>query len=213
MSHPAVTKKLRAVPLFVQQIFDAKEVTAMKRLYSDFNDSLKELTNTNSIVGISMLMALGVILSFFRINITNEIRIGPGFIVTALLGMMYGPVAGGFAAGLEDIIKYIVKPSGGYYFPGFTITAVLGGIIYGVFFYKKKCTIFKTLSSKLVVNLLLNTVLNTFWFSILGGKGFSVLIYPRLIKNMISFPLEAILLYLVLSRISIIVEKMKKQKV
>lgn len=175
-------------------------------------DSFKELKNLNSLVGISMLLALSVALSFFSIELGPSIKIGPGFIVTALLGMIYGPIAGGVAAGTGDIIKYIIKPTGAY-FPGFTLTAILGGFIYGLFFYKNRCSITKSIISKLIVNLFLNVSLNTFWISIIGGKAFNILITPRILKNLISLPIEIMILYFVLSRVSIILAKTQKQHI
>ena len=33
----------------------------------------------------------------------QTVKIGPGFLITALLGMLYGPVAGGIAAAAGDL--------------------------------------------------------------------------------------------------------------
>lgn len=143
-----------------------------------------------------MLLSLSVVLSFFSIQLSESIKIGVGFVVTVLLGLFYGPVAGGIAAGAGDLIKYLIKPTGAY-FPGFTLTAILAGVIYGIFFYKSGFTVKKAIFAKLLVNLTLNSLLNTVWVSILYGKGVGVLLIPRVIKNLISYPFEVILLIVV----------------
>jgi ECF transporter S component (folate family) len=160
--------------------------------------SYRELKNLRSLTGIAMLLALSVVLSAFSIQLTDSIKIGVGFIVTALLGMMYGPVAGGLAAGAGDLIKYILKPTGPYFF-GFTLTAILGGVIYGLFFYKKKCTIVRAIAAKSTVTLLLNCLLNTFWVSLLYHNPFQVVLLGRVVKNVTLLPFEVIFLYVALN--------------
>ncbi len=94
---------------------------------------------------------------------TETLKIGLGYLITALLGMLYGPFTAAIAAGAGDIIKYLLKPDGAYFF-GFTLTAMLGGMVYGCFLYREKCTIFRAIASKSLISLLLNCCLNTFWF-------------------------------------------------
>lgn len=168
--------------------------------------SSKELKNTNSMVGMSLLIALSVVLSFFSFQLGEYVRIGPGFVISAILGMMYGPVAGGVAAGVGDIVKYIVKPSGEF-FPGFTITAILGGAIYGFFFYKNNFNIKRAIFAKLTISIFLNSILNTVWLSMLYGKAMYVIFPIRLIKNMCSLPIEIFILCLVLSKLPYILRK------
>lgn len=165
-----------------------------------YKDSFLEMKNLRSLVGISMLLAISVVLSFFTINLGENIKIGVGFVVTALLGMLYGPVAGAFAAGTGDLIKYLIKPTGPYFF-GFTLTAMLGAVIYGMFFYQSRCTVAKAVTAKTSVTLLLNCLLNTFWIHLLYGSPFLALLFPRIVKNLLTLPFEIILLYLTLSTV------------
>ena len=129
-----------------------------------------------------------------------------GYLITALLGILYGPFTAAIAAGAGDIIKYLLKPDGAYFF-GFTLTAMLGGMVYGCFLYREKCTIFRAIASKSLISLLLNCCLNTFWISLLYGMPFLGALGPRVIKNVVALPFEIILLYIVLNGMSKVVDR------
>ncbi|WP_054656840.1 ECF transporter S component [Apilactobacillus ozensis] len=62
------------------------------------------------IVYIGMLMALSFIISKFSIN-TQFISISPAFIITAIIGISYGPVWGASVAGISDILFYFYQRS------------------------------------------------------------------------------------------------------
>ena len=91
------------------------------------NNSVKKL------VEISLLIALEVILTRFCSINTATLRIGFGFLPIAIIAMMYGPLSAGVAYALGDLLGMMIFPSGSY-FPGFTLTAFLTGVIYGLVF-------------------------------------------------------------------------------
>lgn len=171
-----------------------------------FSMSFQELKKLRTITGVALLLAISVILNFFSIQITPTLKLGFGYIVTALTGMLYGPVTAGIAAGLGDIIKFIIKPSGSFFF-GFTINAILGGVLYGLFFYKNQMTILRAILAKTCANVFLNILLNTYWLSILMGKGYYALLLPRITKNLLLLPIEIIVLFILGHQISTILKK------
>ena len=63
---------------------------------------------------------------------------------------------------MGDVLSYLIRPDGAY-FPGFTITAALGGLIYGFFLYRRPISLPRTIVAKASISLLLNVLLNTFW--------------------------------------------------
>ena len=86
-----------------------------------FRQSAQELKNVHTLTGVSVLLAMSVVISFMAsVRITESIKIGLGYLITALLGMLYGPFTAALAAGAGDIIKYLLKPDGAYFF-GFTL--------------------------------------------------------------------------------------------
>ena len=178
-------------------------------LKNSFVDSYKELTNPRSLTGLSMLIALSIVVSYVTsFQITPTLKIGIGFLVTALMGMLYGPVAAGLSNGLANLIKFFLKPTGPF-FLGYTLTAILGGVIYGLFFYKGKCNIWRAIAAKTSVNILLNVILNTYWSTLLYGDAMSAIIGPRFIKNISLLPFEIVLLYIVLTATKTLLAKTK----
>ncbi|MBC8543716.1 MAG: folate family ECF transporter S component [Clostridia bacterium] len=177
-----------------------------------FPDSFREMSKLRTITLIAMLLAVSVVLSFFTIQVSESLRLGLGYLITATMGMLFGPVTAGIAAGVGDIVKYLIKPSGAF-FPGFTITAILGGVLYGMVFYHSRVTLVRAIVAKTLTNLLLNILLNTFWLSIMMGKGFWALVPSRVIKNIALLPVEILLLYSVLRIVTGIVGKLPSSPV
>lgn len=187
----------------------AKQVGNSLSLPEKFRQSAQELKQVRTLTGVAMLLAMSVVISFTAsVRVTETIKIGLGYLITALLGMLYGPFTAALAAGAGDLIKYLLKPDGAYFF-GFTLTAMLGGVVYGVFFYREKCTIPRAIASKATVSLLLNCLLNTVWVSWLYGMPFLGALGPRVIKNLMALPFEIILLYIVLNGMNKVIQRAK----
>lgn len=184
----------------------------MKNFLSLFTRSAAELKKLHSLTGIAMLIALNVALSFATIPIGSTMKISVSFLAIALSGMLYGPIAAGIGAAMGDILSYLLTPgnSMGAYFFGFTLTAFLGGMIYGIAFYSGKITVVRVILAKAAVNLLLQLLLNTFWIFLLYGKAVGVVeIFTRIFKNLLMLPLEAAALFLVLKTVSKLIQQKK----
>ena len=186
-----------------------KQVGNSLSLPEKFRQSAQELKQVRTLTGVAMLLAMSVVISFTAsVRVTETIKIGLGYLITALLGMLYGPFTAALAAGAGDLIKYLLKPDGAYFF-GFTLTAMLGGVVYGVFFYREKCTIPRAIASKATVSLLLNCLLNTVWVSWLYGMPFLGALGPRVIKNLMALPFEIVLIYIVLNGMNKVIQRAK----
>lgn len=169
----------------------------MKKIIEKFYYSYKEIKNVRSLVTLSLLVALQLILSFFRIDILPTLRFSFSFIAIFLMGTMYGPVAAGIGAGIGDIVVYIMKPTGPYFF-GFTFNAILGGIIVGLFMYRSKLSLWRVIGARTCITLFVNLILNTLWLSLIGGKAFMALLIPRIVKNIVMLPIEIIVVWCLL---------------
>ena len=142
----------------------------MKKFLSLFTQSAAELKKLRSLTGIAMLVALNVALSFATIPIGSTMKISISFLAIAIMGMLYGPVAAGMSAALGDILSYLLTPgnSMGAYFFGFTLTAFLGGIVYGIAFYSCKVSVPRVIIAKAAVNFCLSDFADFFR---VGGGG------------------------------------------
>ncbi|WP_437130682.1 folate family ECF transporter S component [Peptostreptococcus russellii] len=150
------------------------------------------LKDVRTLTGSALLIAIAVIVDFFRIVLSNIMEISFGFLAIVMAAMMYGPLIAGLIAGVSDIIQYIIRPTGPF-FPGFTLNAILSGIIYGLFLYKKELSIKRISLCVLFEGIVITLLLTPIWLSIMyGAKIFAI---PRVIKFIAMFPIKVTLIY------------------
>lgn len=166
----------------------------MKKIKMCFTESFQELKDLKTLTAAAMLLAITVVLGFYRLQLTEYVRIGFDSVSKELAGMLFGPVVGCMVGGLSDLISYIIKPIGGF-FPGFTISAMAGGIIYGTILYKKPLSLKRVIAVNSVVTVVVNLVLNTYWLTLLYGNAFFALLPARAVKQLIMLPIDSILFY------------------
>ena len=149
--------------------------------------------STQMIVIMGFMIALSVVLSkLVSINI-SFLRIGFGFLPIAILAILYGPVWAAAGYTIADLIGAFVFPTGAF-FPGFTLSAALTGLIFGLFLYKKDITFVRALAASAAVALFVNLLLNTYWLTFILGKGFGALLASRAVKEIASVPVMALLI-------------------
>lgn len=178
----------------------------MKNLYNLVLCSSKELKSVKNLVIASLLITMKLILDLFTIQLNQALHLSFEFLPFASLSMLFGPVAGAMSGGLSDIINYIINPKGAF-FPGFTISAMVSGIIYGIAFYKKEISVKRCIFAEIAIVVIVDILLNTLWLSLLYGKGFFVLLPMRIIKNVVMIPINVTMMYFVLK----LVDKIKEQ--
>ena len=179
----------------------------LKRIKEMYANSLKELFVTKNIVLCGLMAALAVVLSMTAsVEVGPYIRIGCSGIPNRVIECLFGPVAGCLFGGALDILKYMLKPSGPFFF-GFTFNVMLAGVIYGSILYKKTVSIKRIIVAELLIKILVNCILNTLWISMLYGKGFFALLPLRVLKNAIMLPIDSAILYFALIYVKKLVNK------
>ncbi len=134
--------------------------------------------NVKTMAIMALLVAINIVLSQTLSIHTWNIKIGFSFIPVVVAAMMYGPVAGGLVGALGDVVSAVAFPVGPY-FPGFTLTAVLTGVVFGVFL-KKKPTVAKIVISVLIVQMIIGLFGNTYFISVLYGSPYKALFLSRI---------------------------------
>jgi len=169
-----------------------------------FAESFHSLKRIRTLCYLSMLIALGVVLDFTSgIYITPEIKITFSFAAYAVSGALLGPVPSMICGALVDVIMWLIKPAGAF-FPGYTLSAMLTGLIFGLLLYKaegKRIWLLAPLS-KLCVNVFINIMLNTCWLKMFTGKAYVVLLGGRIIKNLAAWPVESLILVIIIMFVS-----------
>lgn len=179
----------------------------MNKFTTNLKSSFNELKNLKSISICALFMALSIILGSLSFQITPTIKVGLAFICNSMIGLMFGPITGAVFGGVSDILKYIVAPTG-VFFPGFTISAILGGFIYGIGMYKKPVSILRCAITKLVAIVVVNILLNSIWLRIMYHTPIEYLLTTRIIKELIMYPIETALFIIAVNSLKSPLSKM-----
>jgi ECF transporter S component (folate family) len=196
----------------------------MSKKENMFVSSAKELKSTRNLVICAMMAALAIVLSYTTsFYITPTIKIGFSGLPNRLVDFMFGPVVGAIFGGVLDVVKFLIKPDGGFFF-GYTLTAIVGGFIYGLFYYRLEIkkplnidpetetrtmlfwawvkvnakTILLIFIANALVKIICNIGMNTLWTSIMSGKAWLALIPSRLVKNLIQIPVDTVVHFILL---------------
>jgi ECF transporter S component (folate family) len=182
----------------------------MKKMMSMMSESARELRNLKNLTVCAMMAALAVALAFTTsIQVTQDIKIGFSGLPNQVVDCLFGPVAGAMFGGALDVIKYFVKPTGAY-FPGFTLSGMVAGLIYGCFYYKKNPSFVRVLVASFLVNVVVNMGMNTCWLAIMygyGGAKFLAVLKVRVIKNLIMTPVDALVFWVVMRPLGQVIKK------
>lgn len=166
----------------------------MKKLATLFSDSYAELKQVRTLTTMAMFAAMSIVLGYFTVAIGDFLKIGFSTISNQVVYYLFGPVSGGIFGGALDVLKYFIKPTGEFFF-GWTFSAILAGVLYGIFLYKKPITLKRVLAAEFVVSIVCNVLLGTLWLKIMYGKGFFVLLPMRAFKNLVMWPVNSMLFY------------------
>ena len=128
-----------------------------------------------------------------------SLKIYFSFLVVGLGCMCYGPCVGMMAGAIIDSVGFLLSSYGEPYFPGYLVTAVLSGFIYGVLLYKRKPTLLRIIVVRLIINYGSNVLLGSVWKAMLYGKGYLYYLTSGAIKNTLMLPVEVFLMWAVLN--------------
>ena len=163
-----------------------KESRARGDVTAPFRD-IHVLTNAG------LLAAAAIVLGFFKISLTEIIEIRFASLPVAIAGYLFGPAIGGTVGALSDLGGYFIKPTGPF-FPGFTISSIVSGVIFGLILHGKKPTLQRILAAQIVYTLVCGIILNSIWLSMLYGNGFIAVLSARLVKELVMIPVQTLML-------------------
>lgn len=159
------------------------------------------MSKTKKIILSAMLLALLIVLSRFASIQTQLLVISTSFIPIMMSAIWLGPKYSTLIAALGDLIGAILFPFGTY-FPGFTLSNAITGLIYGIFLYQnpeKETTQAKflfqlTLSSILDLGIV-NIFIKSLWLHILYQKAYFAILTTRIVAQIIMLPIQIIVIY------------------
>lgn len=167
----------------------------------------KNLHNTRLLVFAALMVAMARALSLVPSIPIFHTKLSFGFLARALCAMVCGPVLGLVYGFVEDILGFILQPSGEFFF-GYTLSTMLGVLIYALCFYRRRVTVLNIVIANLLVNLLVNAVLGSVWNVMIRGATFWSWFVPSFIKNMATIVPKALLLYILFNSMLPILRRM-----
>jgi ECF transporter S component (folate family) len=169
--------------------------------------------NIKYMVMAAFLTALSIVLTRFLSVIVPiaglpTVRVGFGRAPIVMSGLLFGPLLGGLTGAAADLIGVLINPMGTYH-PGFTISAVLDGVIPGILaiLFRKRLvngnfiTLGRVFIVELILTILNSIILNTLWLTQLLGKGYMILLPARVINAVVNLPIQTIIIYTIMKYI------------
>lgn len=125
-------------------------------------------------------------------------RVSLQTLASAVCGWALGPWWGAGVAAAADLLGSAVGTSGLSFFPGFTLTAALRVLTYGLLLYRKPVTFPRCLAASAAVSILWGLLLNAVWLSFYMGKNFWAWTVAKAPLKLLLVPVYGYLIYLTL---------------
>lgn len=164
--------------------------------------------STRTLVQVALLTAVSIVLTrFFAVMVpiagVLAIRLSFGEIPLILTGLLHGPWAGAVAGVMADLLGYSLFSAGGPFFPGFTLSAALTGLLPGVLLnprQRRPLSLRSLALAIIVTDVIVSLGLNTLWLSLMYKKAIAVLLPARLLARAILVPIYIGIIYTLLRR-------------
>ncbi|MDR1362465.1 MAG: folate family ECF transporter S component [Spirochaetaceae bacterium] len=160
-------------------------------------------------IALASLLLSALVLSRLISIQTELLRTGIGFMPIVLCGILLGPWWCAGIAALGDVVGMTLFPKG-VFFPGFTLSTFLAGLIYGFFLYNTKNNkqfLIHLIIASLLVTVFVNIGLNSLWLMITTKKASLAFIPARILANAIKLPLKIASIFLLKLFIDPLVKK------
>ena len=202
-----------------------------------WQEAANQLGDIRMLTIAALIVALRIIvkLPILRIQLADGLSITLDAYVNSLGSLIYGPVVAIFVGVVSDTLGVIT--TGSTWFPLFILTEVSSSVIFALFFWRKPIKLTTILSAKFTVNLVCNIIMTSLFQKcekfVLGGlstvsifsifdkwdlfvesgvrhaQAYNIINGIRIVKNLVLFPLEAMIIVIVLSAALPVVSKLK----
>lgn len=182
-----------------------------------WKEATLQLKDVRMITIAALIVALRIAVKFFKIRLAPGLNISLDAYVNSLGSVIYGPIIGLVVGSISDILGCIATGQMAEYFFPFMFVEMMSSFIFGLFFWKRKITITRALTSKFTVNFICNIIMTSLfnkWYlylyvGIKQAQAFRLINGIRIVKNLILFPLEAAIIIIVLSAALPIIARLK----
>ncbi len=174
-----------------------------------WRDAAANLKDVRMVALAAMIVALRALCKMLEIPIAPGLNINVAALFNSVGAMVYGPVVGVVGAIVSDPLGYLLHPDGPYFLP-FMLTDMSSSLIFGLFFWRRRLTVSRAMTAKFTVNMISNVILTSaimkwyylVFYGVEKAEAYSLINLTRIVKNLVMFPIEAILIAVVLGALS-----------
>lgn len=172
-----------------------------------WRDAANQLANPKMITIAALIVALRVVVKLFKINIASGLGFSLDGYVNSLGSMIYGPIVGLVVGAISDVFGLVLTGQMGQYFAPFTLVEMASSFIFALFFWRRRITVSRALTAKFSVNLVCNILMTSIFmkwlkyiqFGKAAADAYKLINSVRIAKNLIMFPLEAMIIVVVMT--------------
>lgn len=171
----------------------------------------REMKSLKMLVFTALMAAAAWALGFVPSIPVGHTKFSVGFLARSLCALVCGPVLGMAYGFVEDIVGYLLNPSGLFFF-GYTISTMAGMLVYALCFYRAKITVWRIVLANVLVNVLVNATMGSLWSAMMAGVlesgGYWALFTVSLGKNLVTIIPKTVMIYIVFQAALPILQRM-----
>ncbi|MBE6972487.1 MAG: folate family ECF transporter S component [Ruminococcaceae bacterium] len=156
--------------------------------------AVADLYSTRNLVFAALMVAMARVLALIPSIPIAHTKLSFSFPARAMCALVCGPVAGMAYGFVEDILSFILQPTGEFFF-GYTISTMAGMLVYALCFYRRRVTVARIVVSNVLVNIFVNAMMGSLWTMMIRGGGYWGWFSVSLSKNLLTIVPKSVLLY------------------
>lgn len=172
-----------------------------------WREAAKQVGDIRMLVFAALIIALRVAVKALKTPIIGGVSFSFDCYVNSLGSMIYGPVVALLVGAISDTIGVLLFPSNDPYFLPFILVEMSSSFLFALFLWRKPITAPRVLASKFTVNFICNIIMTSLFYKwsvyVFSGpaaaEASKLITLVRIVKNLILFPLEAMLIVMILS--------------
>lgn len=172
-----------------------------------WRDASASMASLKMLVFAALMIAMARALSLIPGIPVAHTKLTFGFLARALCGLVCGPVLGLAYGFVEDILGFILYPSGDFFF-GYTLSTMAGVLVYALCFYRTRITVWRLVLANFLVNFFVNALMGSLWTMMMRGGGYWGWFTVSLAKNMVTIIPKVILMYILYQALMPILQRM-----
>ena len=169
----------------------------------------KNFSDVRMLVFASLIIALRVAVKMLKSPLAAGLSLSFDCCVNSVGSMIYGPLVSLAVGAVSDTLGCILFPSGAYFFP-FIFVEMSSSFIFALFLWKRDLSVLRVLASKFTVNFICNIVLTSIFmkwmyyvmYGLEDAQAYALINLTRIGKNLVLFPLESVLITLILAALT-----------